>query len=151
MPCMLRADANLLRGRSDHHPAEPGWALLSDFQHTLGDLLNNLWFERCAAFHRHVDLRDRKFFSPQHCASPKECHQHATKENNLSLRDVSVLPKTFEPIRSRPNCLPRSSDWQTSGQAPGNVRKESKSRHQHISAACPLYPESRRCSMAARC
>src|SRR5262249_7638262 len=27
MPCMLRADSNLLRGRSDHHPAEPGWAL----------------------------------------------------------------------------------------------------------------------------
>jgi hypothetical protein len=38
-------------------PNQDGY-LLSDFQHTLGDLLNGLWFERCAAFYRHVDVRD---------------------------------------------------------------------------------------------
>jgi hypothetical protein len=38
-------------------PNQDGY-LLSDFQYTLGDLLNGLWFERCAAFYRHVDVRD---------------------------------------------------------------------------------------------
>src|SRR5262249_61386237 len=99
-------EAITIRPNQDGH-------LLSDFQHTLGDLLNNLRFERCAAFYRHVDVRDRKFFSPHHCASPKECYQHATKGNNLSLRDVSVLPETLELIR-HPICLPRCSHWQAS-------------------------------------
>src|SRR6516164_6102852 len=112
-------EAITIRPNQDGH-------LLSDFQHTLGDFLNNLGFERCAAFYRHVDVRDRKFFSPHHWASPKECHQHATKGNNLSLRDVSVLPETLEPIRRAPSAFPRSSEWQASGQAPGNVRKVQK-------------------------
>jgi hypothetical protein len=79
-------------------PNQDGY-LLFDFQHTLGDLLDGLWFERCAAFYRHVDVRDRKFFSPHHGTSPKGWQQHATKENNLSLRDVLVLPEILEPIR----------------------------------------------------
>ena len=123
---MLRADANLLRGRSDHHPAEPGWALAVRLPAYSGDLLNNLWFERCAAFHRHVDLRDRKFFSPQHCTSPKESQQHATKGNNLSLRDVLGLPENLEPISNAPSALTVASDWQASSPAPGNVRFGSK-------------------------
>ena len=72
-------------------PNQDGY-LLSDFQHTLGDLLNGLWFERCAAFYRqHVDVRDRKFFSPHHGKSPKGCQEHTARGNNLSLRDVLVL------------------------------------------------------------
>jgi hypothetical protein len=39
------------------------WGLLPDIQHTLRDLLDDFWFERCSAFYRHVDVRDRKFFS----------------------------------------------------------------------------------------
>jgi hypothetical protein len=35
--------------------------LLSVFQHTSGDLLNGLWFERCAAFYRHVDVAIENF------------------------------------------------------------------------------------------
>jgi hypothetical protein len=34
---------------------------LSDFQHTLRDLLDDLWFERCAALYWYVDVRDRNF------------------------------------------------------------------------------------------
>src|SRR5262249_32360765 len=54
-------------------------SLLSDFQNTLRDLLDGLWFERCAALYRHVDVRDRKFFPPHHgtspkCANEKSCH-----------------------------------------------------------------------------
>src|SRR5262249_29592556 len=44
---------------------------LSDFQNTLRALLDGLWFERCATLYRHVDVRDRKFFSPHHGTSPK--------------------------------------------------------------------------------
>jgi hypothetical protein len=36
--------------------------LLSNFQHTLRNLLDCVRFERCATFDRHVDVRDRKFF-----------------------------------------------------------------------------------------
>ena len=36
--------------------------LLSDFKDTLRDLLDGLWFERCTALYRDVDVRDRKFF-----------------------------------------------------------------------------------------
>src|SRR6516165_3753153 len=71
-------------------PNQDGY-LLSDFQYTLGDLLNGLWFERCAAFYRHVDVRDRKFFSPHHGTSPKGYQQHTARGNNLSLRNVLVL------------------------------------------------------------
>src|SRR5215471_8121420 len=87
---MLRADANHVRGRSAVRPNQDGY-LLSVFQHTLRDLLNGLWFERCAAFYRHVDVRDRKFFSPHHGTSPKGYQQHTARGNNLSLRDVLVL------------------------------------------------------------
>src|SRR5262249_44967085 len=59
-------------------PNQDGY-LLSDFQHTLGDLLNGLWFERCAGFYRHVDVRDRKFFSPHHGRFPKGCQQHTAR------------------------------------------------------------------------
>ena len=38
--------------------------LLSDFQHTLGDLSDGFWLERCATLYRYVDVRDREFFSP---------------------------------------------------------------------------------------
>ena len=62
-----------------------------------GYLLYGLWFERCAAFYRHVDVRDRKFFSPHHGTSPQGCQQHATKGNNLSL--LLILPEILEPIR----------------------------------------------------
>src|SRR6516165_5787571 len=119
MPCMLRADVNLLRGRAITIRPNQDGHLLSDFQHTLGDLLNNLWFERCAAFYRHVDVRDRKFFSPQHCTSPKECQQHATKGNNLSLRDVLVLPEILEPIRrAPPRFTPKSGRWLSMSRCP---------------------------------
>src|SRR6516225_2567909 len=57
MQTFYEDEAITIRPNQDGH-------LLSDFQHTLGDFLNNLWFERCAAFYRHVDVRDRKFFSP---------------------------------------------------------------------------------------
>jgi hypothetical protein len=115
--------------------------LLSDFQHTLGDLLNNLWFERCAAFHRHVDLRDRKFFSPQHCTSPKECQRHATKGNNLSLRDVLVLSEILEPIRrvcAGPLIL------QGNRQARQVPRDLSVSRVCHIAAKTTRYCKAKR-------
>ena len=56
-------------------PNEDG-CLLSDFQYTLRDLLDGLWLERCAALYRHVDVRDRKSFSPHHGTSPKNM-QHA--------------------------------------------------------------------------
>src|SRR5215469_8765671 len=36
-------------------PNQDGY-LQSDLEYTLGDLLNGLWFERCAAFYRHVDV-----------------------------------------------------------------------------------------------
>src|SRR5215831_18432240 len=49
------------------------------------------FFERCAAFYRHVDVRDRKFFSPHHGTSPKGYQQHTARGNNLSLRNVLVL------------------------------------------------------------
>src|SRR5262245_61558554 len=65
--------------------------LLSVFEYTFGDLLNVLWFEHCAAFYRHVDVRDRKFFSPHHGTSPKGRQQHTARGNNLSLRDVLVF------------------------------------------------------------
>jgi len=71
-----------------------------------GYLLYGLWFERCAAFYRHVDVRDRKFFSPHHGTSPQGCQQHATKGNNLSLRDVLILPEILEPIRRASSALP---------------------------------------------
>src|SRR5262249_21119143 len=61
MQTFYEDEAITIRPNQDGH-------LLSDFQHTLGDLLNNLWFERCAAFYRHVDVCDRKFFSPHHGA-----------------------------------------------------------------------------------
>src|SRR5207248_6675232 len=93
MQTFYEDEAITIRPNKDGH-------LLSDFQHTLGDLLNNLWFERCAAFYRHVDVRDRKLFSPHHCTSPKECQQYATKGNNLSLRDA-FSPSRSEPIRHR--------------------------------------------------
>src|SRR5438552_12074596 len=72
MQTFYEDEAITIRPNKDGH-------LLSDFQHTLGDLLNNLWFERCAAFYRHVDVRDRNFFSPHHgtspkCANEKSCH-----------------------------------------------------------------------------
>jgi hypothetical protein len=44
--------------------------LLSDFQHTLGDLPDDFWLERCATLYRYVDARDREFFSPQHFTLP---------------------------------------------------------------------------------
>jgi len=56
--------------------------LLSDFKDTLCDLLDCLWLERCTALYRHVDVRDRKFFSPHHGTSPK-----GAKENILSPRE----------------------------------------------------------------
>src|SRR4029077_19390789 len=43
--------------------------LLSDFQHTLGDLSDGLWLERCATLYRYVDVRDREFFSPHRSSS----------------------------------------------------------------------------------
>src|SRR5260370_34866037 len=56
-----------VRRQSDHHRAAlGGWCLLSDFQNTLRDLFDGLWFERCAALYRHIDHRDRKFFPPHH-------------------------------------------------------------------------------------
>jgi hypothetical protein len=45
--------------------------LLSDFQHTLRDFSDDLWFERCAALYRHVDVPDRKFFPPHRDAPPR--------------------------------------------------------------------------------
>jgi hypothetical protein len=68
--------------------------LLSNFKHTLRDLLDGLWFERCAALDRHVDVPDRKFFSLHHGTSPK-----SAKENILSPRMDSVLPEIPEPTR----------------------------------------------------
>src|SRR4029077_20317533 len=45
--------------------------LLSDFQHTLGDLSDGFWLERCATLYRYVDVRDREFFSPHHGTFPR--------------------------------------------------------------------------------
>jgi hypothetical protein len=73
--------------------------LLSDFQHTLGDLSDGFWLERCATLYRYVDVRDRKFFSPHHFTFPIERQARATKGNNLSPWDVSVLPEILEPVR----------------------------------------------------
>ena len=71
--------------------------LLSDFQHTLGDLSDGFWLERCATmfaianFSRLIMLRFRL-----------NVRQRATKGNNtLSLRDVSVLPEILEPKPKR--------------------------------------------------
>jgi hypothetical protein len=111
MQTFYEDEAITIRPNQDRH-------LLSDFQHTLGDLLNNLWFERFAAFYRHVNVRDRELFSPHHYTSPKECQQYATNGNNLSLADVLLLPEILEPIGRAPSA-PDSSDWQASGQAPG--------------------------------
>jgi hypothetical protein len=36
--------------------------LLSDFQHTLGDLSDGFWLERCATLYRYVDARDSRIF-----------------------------------------------------------------------------------------
>ncbi len=36
----------------------PDQYLLSDFQHTLGDLLNSISFQGSAPFYRHVDVCD---------------------------------------------------------------------------------------------
>jgi hypothetical protein len=44
--------------------------LLSNFQYALSDLSDGFRFERCAALYRHVDVRDRKFFSPHHVTFP---------------------------------------------------------------------------------
>src|ERR1700745_1789929 len=74
--------------------------LLSDFQHTLGDLSDGFWLERCATLYRYVDVRDREFFSPHHGTFPRGMLGSALpKEITLSLRDVSVLPEVLEPIR----------------------------------------------------
>src|SRR5215469_13864782 len=97
-----------------------------------------------AAFYRHVDVRDRKFFSPHHGTSPKACQQRATKGNNLSLRDVLVLPRTDQ---AHLICPPRSSDWQASSPAPGNVRFGSKADIV-IGTMSALPPKSRHKSLA---
>src|SRR5689334_16459808 len=70
--------------------------LLSDFQHTLGDLSDGFWLERCATLYRYVDARDREFFSPHHFTFPIECQAARQQRNNVSLRDVSVLPEIPE-------------------------------------------------------
>jgi hypothetical protein len=44
--------------------------LLSDFQHTLGDLSDGFWLERCATLYRYVDVCDCEFFSPHHGTFP---------------------------------------------------------------------------------
>jgi hypothetical protein len=44
--------------------------LLSDFQYALGNLSDGFRFERCATLYRHVDVRDREFFSPHHVTFP---------------------------------------------------------------------------------
>jgi hypothetical protein len=56
--------------------------LLSDFQHTLGDLSDGFWLERCATLYRYVDLSDREFFSPHHVISPIECQAARHQEKN---------------------------------------------------------------------
>ena len=64
--------------------------LLSDFQHTLGDLSDGFWLERCATLYRYVDARDREFFSPHHFTFPIECQAARQQRNNLSLRDAAA-------------------------------------------------------------
>src|SRR5215469_15161236 len=86
MQTFYEDEAITIRPNQDGH-------LLSNFQHTLGDLLNNLWFERCAAFYRHVDVCDRKFFSPHHGASPK-C------ANEKSCQPWTVSKTLFQAHRS---------------------------------------------------
>src|SRR6516165_10168985 len=97
MPCMLRADVNLLRGRAITIRPNQDGHLLSDFQHTLGDLLNNLWFERCAAFYRHVDVCDRKFFSPHYGASPKCANEKSCQPWTVS-KTLFQLAPPIKPI-----------------------------------------------------
>src|SRR5262249_22776687 len=99
-------------------PNQDGY-LLSDFQHTLGDLFNGLWFERCAAFYRHVDVRDRKFFSPHHGRFPKGCQQHTARGNNL------ITSGCLSPLPTRPTgspCLSRARSSSPIGEAYSSVK-----------------------------
>src|SRR5215469_174715 len=77
MQTFYEDEAITIRPNQDGH-------LLSDFQHALGDLLNNLWFERCAAFYRYVDVCDRKFFSPHHGTSPKCANEKSCQSRTVS-------------------------------------------------------------------
>jgi hypothetical protein len=97
-----------------------------------GYLLYGLWFERCAAFYRHVDVRDRKFFSPHHGTSPQGCQQHATKGNNLSLRDVLILPEILEPIRRASSALPVAR----TGKRPGRRQAMSEKGQNQQAGSC---------------
>jgi hypothetical protein len=82
--------------------------LLSNFQYALSDLSDGFRFERCAALYRHVDVCDRKFFSPHHGTPPM-----GTKKISLSLRIVSFQKKAIAaPLRYiRCHTGPRA-EWQ---------------------------------------
>jgi hypothetical protein len=71
--CIARFEAMQPVYENEPITIAPNWdgCLLSDFQHTLRDLLDGLWVERSAALYWYVDVRDRKFFSPHHGLSPE--------------------------------------------------------------------------------
>src|SRR5215472_8955189 len=93
MQTFYEDEAITIRPNQDGH-------LLSDFQHTLGDLLDGLWFERCAAFYRHVDVCDRKFFSPHHGTSPK-CANEKTCQPRTVSKALFQLAPPIKPIGQR--------------------------------------------------
>jgi hypothetical protein len=90
MQTFYEDEAITIRPNQDGH-------LLSDFKHTLGDLLNNFWFEGCAAFYRHVDVCDRKFFSPHHGASPKCANEKSCQSRTVS-KTLFQLAAPIKPI-----------------------------------------------------
>jgi hypothetical protein len=76
-------------------PNQDGY-LLSDFQYTLGDLLNGLWFERCAAFLPARRCSRLKIFLASSW-DVSGCQQRATKGNNLS-RGTSLREHAFSEV-----------------------------------------------------
>src|SRR6516164_5533708 len=100
MQTFYKDEAITIRPNQDGH-------LLSDFQHTLGDLLDGLWFERCAAFYRHVNLCDRKFFSPHHGTSPKCANEKSLTSDGV--KDALSTCTSYQARRSEAVSLRRQT------------------------------------------